>query len=593
MNKKLSLSLKILAGIVGGLLVLLVVAAVLLNTHSVQNKILNVATKQLEQKLQTRVQIDDVSVNVLTQEINLKGLAVDDQQQRKMLELERLSVRLNLRELMARKLMVSEADIEGVRARLYHPKDGPANYQFIIDAFKRDKPAAADSAQQDTAASRKEPFAFDLHHLKLARIDLQYNDHKVSLDEATFAKGLLSDKHDLTVGGLHLTLDNHLPRKNTGKPKRGWFDAGHLDITADFQLAINHIDKDSVNATLTRFAARDSVTGFNVKDLRFTVGATKRSALLTDIVVQQESTVLRFDSASLVLPNKKEGRKFSFQTSLIKGKTLLRDISRPFAPVLKDFTMPLELSVLFSGTDTTLVFRDIEVHTPDQRLKINATGGISQLNKKEEMVIRFHVSKMKAKGTVKQEIIHQFPVKKLMMKQLETLGDITYTGDIRIPRHKEAFKGVLGTAVGNLDFDFMLNEDTKHITGNAETKSLHLGKVLKMEHIGDIGAKAKFDIDIDKVRTARMRKQYGGKLPIGKVSATVYEASYKKIKVKNLLVDIVSNGWQLEGTISQANKGLDWACDFSLTDLDKPSNIKVKPHVKVKLKDVIKKKKSE
>ncbi|MBQ8989391.1 MAG: AsmA family protein [Prevotella sp.] len=627
MNKKFSILLKVLGGIVAAILLLLLVAAVLLNTHAVQNKLLGIATERLEEKLQTRVIIDDVSVNVFAQRVNLKGLEVEDRQQQKMLVLDRLSVSVELAELLANKLVISKVDIEGVKARLNKPDDGPANYQFIIDAFKRDKPKKEETKQQEPE-KKKEPFNWDVNHLKLAKIDVQYNGNKVSLDEVTFDKGWLSKatgklqglqgqwelqtkkgpqtakfslgtvhydekkgQHDVKIGGLHLALDNHQPRKNANKPKRGFFDVGHLDVIADLQLTLNHIAKDSVNATLTKFVARDSVTGFNVKDLRFTVGATKQQARLSNIVVQQENTVLQFDSASLVLPSKKEGRKFSFQTSLIKGKTLLKDISRPFAPVLKDFKMPLELSVLFSGTDTTLVFKDIEVHTPDQRLKINAVGGIDQLNKKEEMDIHFHVSKMTAKGSVKQEIINQFQVKKMMIKQLEALGDITYTGDIRIPWHKECFKGVLGTAVGSLNFDFTLNEDTKHVSGNAQTKSIQLGKVLKMKDIGNVGAKANFDIDIHKGRTAQMRKQHGGKLPIGKVNATVYEASYKKIKVKNLLVDMKSNGGQLEGNISQTNKGLDWACDFTMTDIDKPSSLKVKPKVKVKFKDLFKKKK--
>ena len=625
MNRKLTLLLKVFGGIAAGLLVLLVVAAVLLNTQSVQNNILRVATERLEEKLQTRVRIDHVSVNVLTQKIHLKGLEVEDQQQRKMLELDILSVSLNLRELLARKLMVSKADVEGVRARLYKPEDGPANYQFIIDAFKKDKSAKKDSVQQDTTVRKKEPFQFDINHLKLAKIAVQYNDNHVSLDEIIFNKGWMKkpsgkltglqgqwelqtkkgpqtakfnlgkvlyeekdSKHGVSISGLHVALDNHKPRKNTGKPKKGYFDVGHLDVTADLKLTVNHIGKDTLNATLTQFVANDSVTGFHVKDLRFTVGATKERARLSNIVVQQESTVLQFDSADLVLPSKKEGRRFSFQTSLIKGKALLKDISRPFAPVLKDFKMPLELSVLFSGTDTTLVFKDIEVHTPDQRLKVNAVGGIEHLNKSHAMDIHFHVSKMTATGSVTQEIISQFPVKKMMMKQLSALGNITYTGDVRIPWRREAFKGVLGTAVGNMTFDFTLNEETKRVSGQAETKSIQLGKVLQMKDIGNVGAKARFDIDIDKNRTAQMRKRYGGKLPIGKVDATVYEASYKGIKVKNLLVDMKSNGKLLEGNVSQSNKGLDWACDFSITDLDKPSSIKVKPKVKLKIQDKIK-----
>jgi len=590
--------------------------------------LVGMATQRLEEKLQTHVKLDDLSVNVFTQEVNLKGLEVEDQQQRKMLELERLSVNLDVTKLLARKLVISKADVEGVRARLLKPEDGPANYQFIIDAFKSNKPK--DDQKPEEAGEKKEPFSLDIHHVKLARIDIQYNENKVTLDEldynqswlnkasgklkglegqwelqtkkgpqtATFSLGTIhltekKGKHDVEVGGLHFALDNHLPRKNTGKPNRGWFDVGHLDVTANLQLTINHIDKDSVNATLTKFVAKDSLTGFNVKDLHFTVGATKELAHLRNIVVQQENTVLQFDSATVVLPSKKEGRRFSFQTSLIKGKTLLKDISRPFAPVLKDFKMPLELSVLFSGTDTTLVFKDIDVHTPDKRLKIDAVGGIEHLNKKEDLDIHFHVNKMTAKGTVKQEIINQFPVKKMLMKQLEALGDISYVGDVHIPYRREEFKGVLGTAVGSLTFNFAINENTKYVEGQAETKSFQLGKVLKMKDIGAVGLKGNFKIDIDKGRTAQMRKQYGGKLPIGKVNATVYEASYKGVKVKNLLVDIQSSGAQVNGDISQSNKGLDWACNFSFTDIDKPSNFKIKPKVKVKFKDLFKKKSKE
>ena len=178
----------------------------------------------------------------------------------------------------------------------------------------------------------------------------------------------------------------------------------------------------------------------------------------------------------------------------------------------------------------------------------------------------------------------------MLMKQLEALGDISYVGDVHIPYRREEFKGVLSTAVGRLNFNFALNENTKYVEGNAETKAIQLGKVLKMPDIGDVGLNGSFKIDIDKQRTAQMRKQFGGKMPIGTVKATVYEASYKGIKIKNLLVDIKSNGGQVEGNISQQNKGLDWACDFSFTDIDKISNIKVKPKVKVKWNDIFKKK---
>ena len=108
-----------------------------------------------------------------------------------------------------------------------------------------------------------------------------------------------------------------------------------------------------------------------------------------------------------------------------------------------------------------------------------------------------------------------------------------------------------------------------------------------MKDIGDVALKADFKIDIDKQRTLQMRKKYGGKMPIGNINAIIHHASYKGIKVKELLADIKSNGGQIEGHISQQNKGLDWACDFSISDIDKMSSLKVKPKVKVKVKDII------
>ena len=60
--------------------------------------------------------------------------------------------------------------------------------------------------------------------------------HLVELDHLS-----LSEKSDhlmADIEDLHFAIDNHLPRKNAGKPKRGFFDVGHLDVTSNMQLRI-------------------------------------------------------------------------------------------------------------------------------------------------------------------------------------------------------------------------------------------------------------------------------------------------------------------------------------------------------------------
>ena len=313
--------------------VLLGIAALLLNTQSVQDDLAQYATEQLELKLGTRVKIGHASVKVFTQKVSLEGLEVEDQQHRKMLEVE-------------------EVLLDDVKARLYKPKDGPANYQFLIDAFKKDPKKQKPKTEQKDS-TQKAPMALAINLVSIKNIELTFNDtNQVSLESAkyedtwlskpsgklknlkgqwgfvkkkgpvtaTFAIGSIEYKgektiHHLNLDQVHFTTNNHKPRKNHDRPKRGFFDVDHLDVTAKMDLTVDFYSKDSLHAVMNNMVARDSVTGFNIKNMHFGVGVLKDRLHLDHIMLQQESTVLKFDSANVVLPSKKQGRKFSFETS--------------------------------------------------------------------------------------------------------------------------------------------------------------------------------------------------------------------------------------------------------------------------------------
>ena len=140
MNKTTSLILKIGGGIIGGLSVVLLTGSVLLNSRYVQNKVLKYATDALAEKLQTRVSIDSVSISLIRQKVELWGLYVEDQQQREMLKLKKVAVDLKTMPLMHSQVVIDEAEVTGLDALLLKPsKEEPANYQFVIDAFKKDE----------------------------------------------------------------------------------------------------------------------------------------------------------------------------------------------------------------------------------------------------------------------------------------------------------------------------------------------------------------------------------------------------------------------------------------------------------------------
>ena len=609
--------LKVFGCLIAACIVLMFGTVFLLNTDAFQNKLLHHATQLLSEKLQTRVEIDSVSIGLFSQDVNLYGLDVEDLQHRKMFQLDHLSVNVKLLPLLHNEVRITHASIDGVRAQLYKPKpDSAANYQFVIDAFKKDSTESRDK-EVTKEEKEKKKLNLNLSKLSLSHIDVIYNDQAYKLQELLYKKkgdtrhtATISElkrswvshtkkgdvNNALTIGsvlltldgdqskaeldGIHFVTDNGKPRKNKGKPKRGAFDAGHFDVEANLKADITSMKGDSIAATITQCSATDKGSGLVLKSLTSKVLVSKGVAHLSDVVIQMPNTQLKFDKATVQLPNKKQERPLEFSTSPTTGRVLLKDIARPFAPVLANFSIPLSLRVNFSGNAEQLTFQNVHVGTMDKKLTISANGHITGLKDKYQLAVRFHVNKMTAQSGIKERIISQFPVKKFMMKQLHNLGTIQYTGDFSALWKKESFQGLLSTAAGRLNFNFSLDELNKYVYGSARTDSFMLGTVMDMPDLGMIACKANFKFDISKPRTAKMRQQKGGKLPIGQVDAEVYEAKYKKVKVRNVVADMQSDGAVAEGNITMKGGRVDVLCGFSFTNTNEMKKTKIKPGVR-------------
>ena len=583
MKRIIILTLKILGGLVALVVVLLVAVFIYINSSAGQQRLLRFATDLLQDKLETKVQIDSVSVNFGTLDVNLIGLDVEDRQQRPLLQTDRIAVSIDKKKLLTHRVEVESAHIDGLRAQVHTPKDSAANYQFIIDAFKTDKTKTQEKPKS------KNQLVLDIHKLHLSNIYVEHHGvtKKGYNQTTTFALTDLllkskGSKYAVVVDNLRFATDNHQSRKNTNRPKRGFFDAGHLDVTASMEMMVNHYGKDTVHVSLTKCMARDSITGFDVKDLHFDVGINKTTAYVSNLELQHLNTKLSFDSATIQLPSKKQGRKLEYATTMISGSTLLKDIARPFAPALSRFSIPLHFKVLMSGTDSTMHFRKAHVNTADQKLKVDANGDITHLQEKEKLFIRFNVSKMSTDATTAQKIINQFVVKKFMMRQLNNLGAIGYKGSFDVLYKMEKFRGVLSTSKGNLGFNLTLNEKTKYLTGSVRTKGFRLGQVVEMKDIGDVGFGADFCFDYSKPRTARVRRLRGGKLPIGWVNVKGASASYKKIRMSDINATIKSDGVVAQGHIEQRKKLTDLLCDFTFNNTDSIHKMKIKPAMRLK-----------
>ncbi len=614
---------KALKWIVGSLCTLVVIVIVVLvsafyvfHTGWFQDEMKERVVQLLTDKLDTKIELDHIGIDLMTFDAQINGLVVEDRQQRKMLQLDHLMVDFNVMSYILRKeIYVREAAVRGLEANLLQESpDSAANFQFVIDAFKSDKP------QQKKPDSLKQTHKLILKVKKvtLESIRVRFNDKRAHLGRLVYKnsgngrdvaeinelraqwvskskKGpvdnslrvkvidMLDTKQGkkLTIDSLCFTTDNHKPRTNVGKPKHGAFDAGHLNVVAQMYINVEHLAKDSFVAVVNNCQAVDRGSGLDVHKLNLRVAGNKRSLHLSNVTVALANTVLKFDDADVQLPSKKEGRRLSYSTSMITGRTQLRDISKPFAPVLNKFTLPLNLQTRMSGDNDNMQFRSVTVYTDDKQLTIHAGGSISGLKDKYKLHVHFNVSRMTAIGNCKEKIINQFTVKKFMMNQLHNLGRIDYTGYFDVVWKRESFVGRLTTGVGAMKFQFSLDEKNKYVSGTASTDSLELGKVFDMPELGKVAAKADFIFDISKPRTALMRKRLGGKLPIGKVDAHVSEASYRFVKTHDTEVHITSDGAVAQGQVNMHGRYVDVLCSFSFTNTNDLKKMKIKPGLKL------------
>lgn len=418
----------------------------------------------------------------------------------------------------------------------------------------------------------------DLRKAELSGLKLRYATKKQSINAAAdqVKAGRLKNKYTLAVSGLKFCNDNHKPRKNTGKPKRGWFDAGHLNISAQMNWVIDFAKNGLVNAQLVDATVKDAVAGIDMKKLKMNMALSESTAQITGLSFQQMAgTTVSVASAQVVLPSKKEGRTLSFQTGIISAQVILADIAHLFAPVLKDFKLPLRLTTTMNGDQNTLHFKGVNVSTLDQGLTISADGDITHLREKHKLVVSFQVAQMLAKVGTPELVINQFQVKKMMMNQLHKLGDIRYSGSFEVVYKKENFQGRLTTNAGPIDFTLSIDNAGKWVSGKVKTEALNIGKVLEMENLGDVKASAEFKVDISKKRTAAIRREKGGKLPICTVSAKVDECGYKRIHIHNLDMELESDGAVANGQIIDHGKLLDLSCRFSFTDTDQMNKMKI------------------
>lgn len=649
------------AAIAGIAAVITAVAMYCIAIGSIQQWIIHKGVRMLSDRLETVVRLDSVDVSIAERRMNLYGFSVEDRQHNNMLKVDTMNVNVALMPLFHSRIEITRMQMHGVRAMLYKErKDTAANYQFIIDAFRKKEPSDGDASD----GGKHKPFSVVLHSLSVSRLTMRWDIHSEPIKESgkfdpnhiyivntSLAEGCMetdeeqlilalrrlhceeqhsgmtaqiaaADYHKwrkdsvrvelwhgdcawrdmkasfrsistrqsggaitmrkplaLHIDSLAYRRDNGRPHKRMGRPHRGYFDAGHVNALLNADAVLRYATPDSTLLDIKRMAVCDKASGIDIRSFTTSVAIRRDTIALCNMNMRLRQSRLEAKHMCGTLIRDDEGKAHDVRISpfLLSARMTLRDIARPFAPVLSDFTTPLDVSVTTDGTLERMRFSHITVKNGDNRLLLTACGDMHDVTKRYDLRLHFNDIRLRAERGVKETIVGHFSkkVRMKMIRQMQKIGDIRYRGNVTVAFRREDIDGTLYTKYGNADFAFTIDGRSKQMTGMISTDSLALGSIMNVKGLGSMKAKAYYGFNV--ASKSKRKVKSNGRLPIGWMNATVEHASFKRIQFRDVSAVMHSDGSTAVGEIVLPKKLFDISLTFWYTQTDSVQNLKFKP----------------
>lgn len=499
-----------------------------------------------------------------------------------------------------RQLDLNHLWVDNVSLRLKLNGGGsPGNFVGTLETL------SAMERNSQTAVSLRE-LSFDGRNgnSKIAELRCAYQDKTLRIADVTLTQeSVTKDIHKsitgshLNIGNISFKTDNGLPPKNAGNPNKGDFDPGHLDVDCSLAATCSYFSPDSISMSIDSIKGEDHTSGLRADRMSMSVTYNHKNCEVHDLKVAFLHTKVNIPYIHVDLQQYGKNKKdWKLSAPNVSVDVLLKDIARPFAKALSNFTTPLHVSTSMTATAKRLDFSDIRVRNNNSQLTIAADGYIMLGRKKEgtKTYLEFDVHRMQASSHLKDVIISHFVTKPKLKHLLAQAGNITYSGKVIIPYRKQVFKGRLGTSIGALKADVTLNSETRYASGKVSSDSIDLKRFTGNKNLGKLAFNAEFSFDICGKAMARKLHRKWGKLPAGYLRGEAYEASYKFVKLRDIKFNIVSDATTARGTLATKSNVMDVSADFSFESCDFKHSLKVKPHIKMnKISSWFKKKKKD
>lgn len=323
--------LKIFAITVGSLVLLVILLFVSLffaiQQEGFQNRLKDIALPYLEDKLQTRVELERISIR-FPDKIVLQGVVIEDLQQDTLLAMQELVVEIDMWRLLRFEVVVNHIGLDGLNANIYRISPDSYNYEFLIDAFV----SSEESTPEDSSTM---DLKIELNTLRFRDANLRFSDD--SLMHAV----IQCDDLNLQISGLDLdreqyglklvelrgaSLEVRMPGESV---VRKGFNPDHIQLSrlnATLKDVVYH--PDTISAVLESLSFREQ-SGLTLNRLSMAVLLEPHQLRVENFYLRtphsklQNFTILRFDSIGQL---SSELSKINITTRLSNSFIGVRDI---------------------------------------------------------------------------------------------------------------------------------------------------------------------------------------------------------------------------------------------------------------------------
>jgi hypothetical protein len=419
--------------LVWAVIALNLLSAAVLHLPGVQQFIGGKVSGLLEEELGTKVTIGQVDIGLLNR-IIIDDLLIYDQQQKEMLRVSRLSVKIDYMPLAEGKIHMSSAQLFGAHAQLYRKDSLTAtNFQFVIDSL----------ASQDTTSQTP--------------LDLRINTFIIRNSSVSY------DQHDIT-------------------PTDGLFNLAHLKVNdISGHINLKALTDDSLNINIKRLGFKEQ-SGLTVSRLGLRLAAGREKAMLENFLLQMPSSTLRIDTLTA---NYKLDEKGLVPGSLaffgnINNTSITPSDLRCFESSLKNFQRPVFLTTQVNGTDQQIHVSELLVSTSEKDIDISVNGWIEHWEKQPAWHLQVN------EFALSEASIDFFNKILKLPPDLNRIGYLQVNGNFDRNRQGETMlKALLQSGAGNIDVE-MAMDAARQFNGTIGTQDLNLKQIMANDQLGQV-----------------------------------------------------------------------------------------------------------